>query len=132
MPPELGRRSLSGRGQCSIQQPATPRTYENKRLACGILSGKVAIDPGGGDWGNRKSVFEGSVGFAANGGKLVRLEFPKTEIQVYGSTAIVYSNYVYEIEQSGKRSANSGRVTEVFVNRNGVWVNPSWHMDAGH
>src|SRR5260370_20464207 len=42
MPPELGRRSLSGRGQRSIQQPATPRTYENKRLACGILSGKVA------------------------------------------------------------------------------------------
>jgi hypothetical protein len=69
--------------------------------------------------------------FAAGGGNW-RLEFPKTEIQAYGSTAIVYSNYVYEIEQGGKRSANSGRVTEVFVNRNGAWVNPSWHMDTGH
>ena len=79
-----------------------------------------------------KRCFEGSAGFAAGGGKLVRLEFPKTEIQAYGSTAIVYSSYVYEIEQGGKRRVKPGRVTEVFVNRNGAWVNPSWHMDTGH
>ena len=36
-----------------------------------------------------------------------------------------------EIEQGGKRSTNTGRVTEVFVNQNGKWVNPSWHMDIG-
>ena len=92
----------------------------------------LTIEAGGGDWGNRKAVLDGSARFAATGGKIVRLEFPKTEIQVYGSTAIVYSNYVYEVEQGGKRSSNSGRVTEVFVNRNGTWVNPSWHMDTGH
>ena len=86
----------------------------------------------GGEWGNRKAVFEGSAQFAAGGGKLVRLEFPKTEMQVYGPTAIVYSSYLYEIEQGGKRSVNTGRVTEVFVNRNGTWVNPSWHMDSVH
>jgi ketosteroid isomerase-like protein len=91
----------------------------------------ITLEPGG-DWGNRKAVLDGSARFVAGGGKLVRLEFPKTEIQAYGSTAIVYSNYLYEIEQGGKRSANSGRVTEVFVNRNGAWVNPSWHMDTGH
>lgn len=90
----------------------------------------LTIEPGG-DWGNRQAVFDGSSRFAASGGKLVRLEFPKTEIQAYGYTAIVYSNYLYEIEQGGKRSANSGRVTEVFVNHNGQWVNPSWHMDTG-
>ena len=90
----------------------------------------VTLEPGG-DWGNRKAVFEGSTRFAAGGGKLVRLEFPKTEMQVYGQTAIVYSSYLYEIEQGGKRSVNTGRVTEVFVNRNGTWVNPSWHMDTG-
>jgi len=73
---------------------------------------------------------DGSARFAAGGGKLIRLEFPKTEIQAYGYAAIVYSNYVYEIEQGGARSVNSGRVTEVFVYRNGAWVNPSWHMDS--
>jgi hypothetical protein len=90
----------------------------------------LTLEASGGDWGNRKTVLEGSARFAAGGGKLVRLEFPKTEIQVYGFTAIVYSNYLYEIEQGGKKWANSGRVTEVFVYQNGAWVNPSWHMDV--
>ncbi len=90
----------------------------------------LTMEPGG-DWGNRTAVLDGSARFASGAGKLLRLEFPKTEIQIYGSTAIVYSSYVYEIEQAAKRSVNSGRVTEVFVNRNGAWVNPSWHMDAG-
>src|SRR5262249_38293754 len=89
----------------------------------------LTIEAHGNEWGNRKQVLDASAQFAASGGKLVRLEFPKTEIQVYGYTAIVYSNYLYEIKQGGKRSTNSGRVTEVFVNRNGTWVNPSWHMD---
>jgi len=72
------------------------------------------------------------VGDTEFGGKLVRLEFPKTEIQAYGDTAILYSEYVYEIEQAGKRSESSGKATEVFVNRDGVWVNPGWHIDAQH
>jgi len=96
-----------------------------------LLPGELlTIEPGNGEWGNRQAALEGSAGFAANGGKLIRLEFPKTEIQAYGSVAIVYSNYVYEIEQGGKSSVNSGRATEVFVYHNGAWVNPSWHMDS--
>ena len=90
----------------------------------------VTLDPDGGEWSNRKAVLESSANFAAGGGKLVRLEFPRTEIQAYGSTAIVYSKYRYELEQGGKRKVNTGRVTEVFVRRNGAWVNPSWHMEA--
>ncbi len=90
----------------------------------------LTMEPDGGPWGNRKAVLEGSAAFAASGAKLARLEFPKTEIQVFGYTAIVYSNYVYEIEQGGKRSEHAGRVTEVFVFRHGAWVNPSWHMDV--
>jgi len=90
----------------------------------------IALDPACGNWGNRQGVLEGSARFAASGGKLVRLEFPKNEIQVYGSTAIIYSNYLYELESAGKRSVQSGRVTEVFVRRNGEWVNSSWHMDS--
>jgi ketosteroid isomerase-like protein len=90
----------------------------------------LTIEPGSGEWGNRQAALEGSAHFAADGGKLIRLEFPKTEIQVYGAVAIVYSNYVYEIEQGGKAFTNSGRATEVFVYRNGEWVNPSWHLDT--
>jgi len=90
----------------------------------------LTFEAEGGDWGNRQMILEGSARFASGGGKLMRLEFPKTEIQVYGYTAIVYSSYLYEIEQGGHRSVATGRVTEVFVNRKGEWVNPSWHMDT--
>jgi len=31
---------------------------------------------------------------------------------------------------AGKRSVTSGRVTEIFVRRNGKWTNPGWHTDS--
>ena len=91
----------------------------------------IAIESSDNNWSNRQTILDGSVNFAKSGGKLVKLEFPKTEIQMYGPTAIIYSNYSYEVEQGGQRSTHSGRVTEVFVNRKGQWVNPGWHMDSG-
>jgi len=91
----------------------------------------IAIEAGHNKWSNRQTILDGSVQFAKNGGKLVKLEFPKTEIQAYGFTAVVYSNYAYELEIGGQHSNHSGRVTEVFVLRKGEWVNPGWHMDSG-
>jgi len=90
----------------------------------------IAIEAQDNNWSNREMILEGSAQFAKGGGKLVKLEFPKTEIQVYGFTAVVYSNYTYELEVGNLRVNNSGRVTEVFVLRNGKWVNPGWHMDT--
>jgi len=91
----------------------------------------LTIEAGDNNWGNRNAVLEGAARFAKSGGKLVKLEFPKTEIQVYGFTAVVYSTYSYELEIGGQRSQQTGRVTEVFVQRKGQWVNPGWHMDSG-
>ena len=91
----------------------------------------IAIESGDNNWSNRQTILDGSAQFAKSGGKLVKLEFPKTEIQVYGFTAVVYSNYSYELETGGQRINQAGRVTEVFVLRNGQWVNPGWHMDSG-
>ncbi len=91
----------------------------------------ITIEAGDNTWGNRRTVLDGAVEFAKGGGKLIKLEFPKTEIQVYGFTAVIYSNYVYELEVGGQHINKSGRVTEVFVMRNGQWVNPVWHMDGG-
>jgi ketosteroid isomerase-like protein len=63
------------------------------------------------------------------GARLVRLEFPQTEIQVYGATAIIYTTYVYELElPQGQRQTSTGSATEIFVRRNGAWVNPGWHL----
>src|SRR5256885_4688870 len=58
----------------------------------------IAIEAGDNTWSNRQTIFDGAAQFAKSGGKLLKLEFPKTEIQVYGFTAVVYSNYAYELE----------------------------------
>lgn len=91
----------------------------------------VAIEAGDNTWSNRQTILDGSSEFAKGGGKLVKLEFPRTEIQLYGPTAVVYSDYVYELEAGGQHINRAGRVTEVFVMRKGQWVNPGWHMDSG-
>ena len=89
----------------------------------------IAIDSGEESWSNRAAILEGAKRFADSGGKLVRLEFPKTEIQVYGDTVILYTTYVYETEVSGKRTTANGRGTEMFVRRGDDLVNVGWHLD---
>jgi len=91
----------------------------------------LAIEAGNDTWSNRQTILDSSAEFAKGGGKLLKLEFPRTEIQAYGFTAIVYSTYAYEIEVGGQRINQAGRVSEFFVLRNGQWVNPGWHMDSG-
>ena len=89
----------------------------------------IAIDSGAESWSNRAAILDGAKRFADSGGKLVRLEFPKTEIQVYGDTIILYTTYVYETEVNGKRTTSSGRGTEMFVRRGDDLVNVGWHLD---
>jgi len=90
-----------------------------------------AIEAGADEWSNREQVLANSADFVKSGGKLIKLEFPKTEIQMYGSTAVLYSTYAYELEIGNQHLNRSGRVTEVFVLRDGQWINPGWHMDSG-
>jgi len=88
----------------------------------------IAISDGEDAWADRATVFASAKGFADSGGKLVKLEFPKTEIQAYGNTVLIYTTYVYELEVNGKRSTSSGRATEMFVSRGDELVNVGWHM----
>ena len=90
----------------------------------------VAIDAGADRWSDRAAILEGAKDFAASGAKLVNLEFPRTDIQVYGRTIILYTTYVTELETQGKKSTQRGRGTEVFVERDGQLVNTGWHLDA--
>ena len=90
----------------------------------------IAINAEAGDWSDRAAVLDGAKRFAESGGKLVKIEFPKTEIQVYGNTVLVYTTYVYEIDMNGKRTTSKGRATEMFVRRGDDLVNVGWHMDS--
>lgn len=89
----------------------------------------IAINAGSKDWANRAAILAGAKAFADSGGKLVRLEFPKTEIQVYGNTVLVYTTYLYETDNNGTRTTVSGRGTEMFVRRGDELVNVGWHLD---
>ena len=91
----------------------------------------IAINPGEESFENQTSIFASAKGFAESGAKLVKLEFPKTEIQSFGATVIMYSNYIYEIEAKGQKQTYSGRATEIFVIRNNVLENVGWHIDKG-
>jgi hypothetical protein len=95
-----------------------------------VPAGTIVISAGEPQWKYQSEVLQSAVDFQAQGGKLVRLEFPRTEIQRFGEVAILYSKYIVETEMKGKRSVSSGRATEVFVLQNGQWTNPGWHTDA--
>lgn len=90
----------------------------------------IVISAGETTWKHQTEVLQAAVDFQASGGKLVRLEFPRTEIQRFGDVAVLYTTYVVEIESGGKHNVSSGRATEIFVFRDRRWVNPGWHTDS--
>jgi ketosteroid isomerase-like protein len=94
-----------------------------------VPANAIAISAGDRGWKFQQQILDESAEFHAHGGKLIHLEFPRTQVQHYGNAAFVYSDYRLETEQSGKRSQSAGRVTEVFVFENGRWINPGWHTD---
>ena len=89
----------------------------------------IAINSGAQEWSNRAAILASAKAFADSGTKLVKLEFPKTEIQAYGNTVLIYTTYVFETEMDGKRHTTSGRGTEMFVRRGDELVNVGWHLD---
>ena len=104
--------------------------FANDRATLEKLIPEEAIAIGDDGWSDRAKIFADAKSFAESGGKLVKIEFPKTEIQAYGNTVIIYTTYVYETEVNGKRSTSSGRGTEMFVRRGDELVNIGWHLDS--
>jgi ketosteroid isomerase-like protein len=103
---------------------------DTKALQTLVPPDTIVISSGEGKWKHQAEVFQTAAEFHAEGGQLIRLEFPRTEVQRYGDVAIIYSQYLVETEQDSKRSLSSGRVTEIFVLRHGQWTNPGWHTDS--
>ena len=91
----------------------------------------ISIGWSGGPWLDRAGTLADAASFASHGGKLVALEFPHTEIQLFGDVAVVFSLYVVEFDYDGITSRQSGRATEVFQRKDGHWIHPSWHLDSG-
>jgi ketosteroid isomerase-like protein len=91
----------------------------------------IAINNGEEKWETRADVLKSAADSVAAGTRLVRLEFPRTEIQRFGDVAILYSLFTTDTETNGQHTITSGRSTEVFLFRDGRWLNTGWHADSG-
>jgi hypothetical protein len=104
-------------------------TNDQAALEKMIPAEAIALDGGAEGFSDRARILAGAKSLAERGGKLIKLEFPKTEMQVYGNTIIIYTTYLYELEVEGKRMTTKGRGTEIFVRRGDELVNSGWHLD---
>ena len=102
---------------------------DTKTLADLVPPETISLGPGKDGWEHQADILRDAADFQAKGGKLIRLEFPHTEVRHYGDVAVTYSEFLYDIELNGKRSMTTGRAMEVFVLRDGRWTNPGWHTD---
>ena len=100
---------------------------DTKQLSSLLPSELITIEQSG-NFGTLKSNLEGSREFAAGGGTLTRLVFPATEIQAYGATVILYTTYEMDLVADGKTQTRRGAATEIFVRRDGKWINTGWQL----
>jgi Domain of unknown function (DUF4440) len=91
----------------------------------------IAIQENSDRWDNRTRLIALAKAMNEQGVQLLRLEFPRTEIQLFGDTAIPYYTYIFETGLKGKSVVDGGRATEIFVRRDGKWVDVGWHLDNG-
>lgn len=90
----------------------------------------IAGDPDAGDWASRDEILRRAAQFRASGARLVRLEFPQTHFQAYGSVVILYTRYELVTRSSdGAEHLLTGRATEVFIRRSEGWLNSGWQLD---
>ena len=78
---------------------------------------------------NRAKVLDASRAFRERGGRLVSLTFPETQAQRYGDVVVLYGRFEVVFQSGGTERTMRGRLTEVFVRRDGKWLHPGWHLD---
>jgi hypothetical protein len=91
----------------------------------------IAIQESHEKWENRESLIAMAKSMKAQNIRVVRLEFPRTEIQIFGDVAILYYTYVFANGNDTGVGTLAGRGTEVFVRRDGRWIDVGWHLDNG-
>lgn len=90
----------------------------------------LAIGWGGSEIRDRAQTIASSRAFKAAGGRLVGLSFPETRAQTFGATIVFYGSFEATIVVDDVDEQVRGRLTEVFVKRDGRWVHPGWHLDS--
>ncbi len=55
--------------------------------------------------------------------------FRKRKAQRFGDVVVLYGRYEAVIQSGGAEHTMRGRLTEMFVRRDGKWLHPGWHLD---
>jgi hypothetical protein len=92
----------------------------------------IAIQENEEKWDNRVHLIVVAKAMQSQKIKLIRLEFPRTEVQVFNDIAILYYTYIFETGiEGGVSGVDAGRGTEVLMHRDGHWLDVGWHLDNG-
>ena len=90
----------------------------------------VAIGSHNDGFGDQENIVRASARFHAGGGRLLDLGFTDLHVRRYGDVAVIYSHYHLTIFTGRDTVSDAGRATEIFVRRQGRWLNPGWHLDS--
>jgi len=102
---------------------------DEKALRAMLPDEFLAIGADRGEIENREKTLAASRAFNEAGGKLTSLSFPETHAQRFGDTVVLYGSYDATFVIGGKETKMRGRLTEVFIKRDGRWLHPGWHLD---
>ena len=89
----------------------------------------IGIGMEDGPFAGRATTLDGARAFRERGGRLVRLAFPETQAQRFGDVVVLYGRYEAVIQSGEAERTMRGRLTEIFVRRDGKWAHPGWHLD---
>jgi len=89
----------------------------------------IGINMNDGPFVNRAQVLDAARAFRERGGRLIRLTFPETQAQRFGDVVVLYGRFEVVFQSGGEERTRRGRLTEMFVRRDGKWLHPGWHLD---
>lgn len=103
---------------------------DEKALLSMLPEDFLGIGWGGTEIATRQKTIADSRQFKEAGGRLIALSFPETRAQRIGDTVIFYGSYEVTLAIGTAEEKTKGRLTEVFVKRDGRWLHPGWHLDS--
>jgi ketosteroid isomerase-like protein len=92
----------------------------------------IGINMNDGPFANRAQILDAARVFRERGGRLVRLSFPETQAQRFGDVVVLYGRFEVVSQSGGAERTRRGRLTEIFVRRDGKLLPRPGRAWLGH